>query len=44
MSRKVLKDFTLSDGTVLPAGCLVSIVAGGVHYDPVRSHLIPTGS
>lgn len=33
MSRKVLQDFTLSDGTVLPAGCVVNVAARGVHHD-----------
>lgn len=42
MSRKVLQDFTLSDGTVLPAGCVVNVAARGVHHDSVSMFLCET--
>ncbi|KAF8665540.1 hypothetical protein AX16_000001 [Volvariella volvacea WC 439] len=31
--RKVLKDFTFSDGTYLPAGCYVAIPSVSIHYN-----------
>ena len=33
MSRKVLKDFTFSDGTFLPAGTHISVASGAIHHD-----------
>lgn len=33
MSRKVLEDYTLSDGTFLPAGSLVFIASTAIHHD-----------
>ncbi|EGN93634.1 hypothetical protein SERLA73DRAFT_189361 [Serpula lacrymans var. lacrymans S7.3] len=33
MSRKALKDFTFSDGTFIPAGCIVSVAAYPIHHD-----------
>ena len=35
LNRKALVDFTLSDGTVIPAGTTVAIAALPVHYDEV---------
>ncbi|KAF5326362.1 hypothetical protein D9611_001063 [Ephemerocybe angulata] len=34
MARKVMSDFALSDGTVIPEGCTVAIASRGLHYDP----------
>lgn len=39
MGRKVLKDFTLSDGTVVPAGNTVSIATFATHHGEVRYRL-----
>ncbi|KAF8735505.1 hypothetical protein AX14_001941 [Amanita brunnescens Koide BX004] len=36
VQRKVLKDFTFSDGTTIPAGYLISVPHRCVHQDPVR--------
>ena len=36
MNRKALVDYTLSDGTFLPKGTLVSCNAVGVHHDDVN--------
>ncbi|KIL60298.1 hypothetical protein M378DRAFT_26609 [Amanita muscaria Koide BX008] len=33
MNRKVLKDFTFSDGTTVPAGCTVMVPIDSVHTD-----------
>ncbi|KAJ4481987.1 cytochrome P450 [Lentinula aciculospora] len=33
MSRLALKDFTFSNGTVIPAGTIVNVVAHGLHHD-----------
>ncbi|KIJ13821.1 hypothetical protein PAXINDRAFT_80382, partial [Paxillus involutus ATCC 200175] len=33
MSRKVMKDFTLSDGTVLPQGTIVTIASQAIRLD-----------
>lgn len=33
MTRKALKDHTLSDGTFLPAGTFVSAASRAIHYD-----------
>lgn len=32
--RKVLKDFTFSNGIVVPAGYSVSLASSGIHFDP----------
>jgi cytochrome P450 len=36
MRRKVLKDFTFSDGTTIPAGNILSVAASCIHTDPVK--------
>ena len=33
VTRKTLKDFTLSDGTVIPKGALVGVAAQSLHHD-----------
>lgn len=33
MNRKVLKDFTFSDGTILPAGTYLSVASFATHHD-----------
>ncbi|KAF9067174.1 cytochrome P450, partial [Rhodocollybia butyracea] len=33
MSRLALRDFTFSDGTVVPAGTIVSVASHGLHHD-----------
>ncbi|GAW00139.1 cytochrome p450 [Lentinula edodes] len=33
MSRMVLRDFTFSNGTVVPAGTIVSVASYGMHHD-----------
>ncbi|KAJ6569230.1 cytochrome P450 [Mycena capillaripes] len=33
MNRKVLKDFTFSDGTTVPAGCFISAASWATHND-----------
>jgi cytochrome P450 len=35
MSRKVIKDFTLSDGTVIPLGDTIVAAAYATHHDKV---------
>ena len=35
MTRKVLKDFTFSNGTVIPAGCILNIASFPMHHDGV---------
>ncbi|KAF6819863.1 hypothetical protein CPLU01_12922 [Colletotrichum plurivorum] len=35
-SRKVLKNVTLSDGQVIPAGCMIQVAADAVAHDPDR--------
>ena len=35
MHRKVMKNFTFSNGVTIPAGYLVSAPQTSVHYDPV---------
>lgn len=35
MTRMALKDFTFSNGTVIPAGTIVSVVSYGMHHDDV---------
>src|ERR1700731_3222085 len=35
MTRKVMKDFRFSDGTIVPAGVFVSIPLFAVHHDPI---------
>lgn len=37
MIRKVLKDWTLSDGTLLPAGTFVGVAADAMNKANVRS-------
>ena len=36
MSRKTLKDWTLSDGTRIPADNIIAIATGAMHKDEVR--------
>ncbi|KAJ7588115.1 cytochrome P450, partial [Mycena floridula] len=36
MDRKVLRDFTFSDGTVIPAGCSISVATNATHLDEVN--------
>ena len=33
MQRKVLRDFTFSDGRVVPRGCLISAPSYAIHHD-----------
>ena len=40
MRRKVLKDFTFSNGTTVPAGCMLGIPHRSVHCDPVRVQVV----
>jgi hypothetical protein len=42
MHRKVMKDWTLSDGTIIPAGTMVAIASGPMNMDEVRllGHII----
>ncbi|KAJ7586983.1 cytochrome P450 [Mycena floridula] len=35
MTRKVMKDFTFSDGTTIPAGNTVSVAGSAMHFDEV---------
>jgi hypothetical protein len=35
MNRKVLKDFVLSDGTVVPAGNTIAVASFSMHHDGV---------
>ena len=41
MTRKVIKDFTFSDGTTIPTGNLVTIPEASIHFDAVRSLYFP---
>ncbi len=36
ISRTVQKDFTFSDGTVVPAGAHVSVASAATHFDAVH--------
>lgn len=36
VQRKVLKDFTFSNGVTVPAGFTVAAAAHAIHTDPVR--------
>lgn len=36
MTRKVLKDFTFSDGTFVPAGNYISIASDALHHDEIH--------
>ena len=36
LSRKVVSDYTLSDGTFLPAGSIVSVNADKMHFNDER--------
>ena len=36
LKRQVMKDFTFSDGTTIPAGNLISVPLLPIHLDPVR--------
>lgn len=36
VKRKVLKDFTFSNGITIPAGYTISIPHRSIHRDPVR--------
>lgn len=42
MGRKVLKDFTFSNGTVVPAGNVVAVASYATHHDEVR--ILPTSA
>lgn len=35
MNRMALKDFTFSNGTVVPAGTIVGVASYGMHHDEV---------
>lgn len=37
MNRMALKDFTFSNGTVVPAGTIVGVASYGMHHDEVSS-------
>jgi hypothetical protein len=37
MTRKVLKDFTFSNGIVIPEGCVLNIASFPMHHDEVRA-------
>ena len=39
MTRRVMKDITLHDGTRLPAGTLVAANAYAMHHDPAATQL-----
>ena len=39
MIRKVMKDFTFSDGMTVPAGNFLSVAMSRIHTDPVKMHL-----
>ena len=39
MTRYVVKDFTFSDGTTIPAGNMISVPLLAIHLDPVRGPL-----
>ena len=39
MIRKVMKDFTFSDGMTVPAGNFLSVAMSCIHTDPVNTHL-----
>lgn len=47
LNRKVMSDFTLSDGTFLPKGTFISANVAGTHYDdayyPMRTSLMALG-
>lgn len=43
LGRKALKDFTFSNGLIIPAGYTVATSSAGVHFDPV-SHSISASS
>ena len=34
MSRRAMKDFTFSDGTLIPEGGFVSVIEQPMHHDP----------
>ena len=36
MERKTMKDFTFSDGTIIPAGNFIAVPASCIHTDPVN--------
>ncbi|KIL65497.1 hypothetical protein M378DRAFT_77005 [Amanita muscaria Koide BX008] len=36
MRRKALKDFTFSDGTTIPAGCIISVPYNAIHTDAAK--------
>ena len=37
LKRKVMKDFTFSDGTTIPAGCIAAVPLNCIHADSVCS-------
>jgi len=37
LKRKVMKDFTFSDGTTIPAGCIAAVPLNCIHGDSVCS-------
>jgi hypothetical protein len=39
MNRKTLKDFTFSDGTVVPAGYTVAVALAATHLDDVSAQV-----